>query len=66
MAEEKPKRSFDSALAYQIWVIDWKEKNPGADNEAKQAAWASEKKEIKAKVSKAVRAMRRKGYAVPD
>ena len=66
MAEDKPKRAFDSALAYQIWLVNWKEKNPGADVEATKAAWASEKQDVKNKVGKAVRALKRKGYAVPD
>ena len=66
MAEETPTRSFGNILAYQIWLTDWKEQNPDADRETTRAAWQSVKDDKTAKVKKVCRALKRKGYDVPD
>ena len=53
------------ALAYQLWLADWRDQTADAYDGTGRAAWDREKPEMNAKVRKAYGARERKRYAVP-
>ncbi|WP_147335597.1 hypothetical protein [Pseudotabrizicola alkalilacus] len=56
---------FVRALAYQLWLASWNDRNPEATPEARSDAWEADKVDFNRNVYRACRALERKGVVTP-